>query len=241
MQTFAAHLEVVAGNAVGMSILIEDELLIGRHGEGAGRLADDDEISRLHARMTLDSSGSFAIEDLGSTNGTFVNGLRITGPQALSEGDTIELGQTKLVVRDLPSAGEEPAPPTPGLQPTVVPAAEHATPPGAPATPSRSPTPEVLQESPAPSGELSPVAPAAPAADDGALAAPASTPMAAAAPMPPPLSLRVDVNFADREARLLVDDTSELVRLVFDGAAWRSAPSAPIEKGGPNGPTRGDA
>ena len=82
-----ARFEVVAGRAIGMSILLDDELLIGRHADGAGRLADDDEISRSHARISLDRSGFCAIEDLGSTNGTFVNGLRINGPaDALGRG-----------------------------------------------------------------------------------------------------------------------------------------------------------
>ena len=102
MSSAMARLEVVAGRAIGMSILIDDELLIGRHAEGAGRLADDEEISRSHARLSLDRTGFCAIEDLGSTNGTFVNGMRITGPQTLSVGDTIEVGGTTLVVRELP-------------------------------------------------------------------------------------------------------------------------------------------
>jgi pSer/pThr/pTyr-binding forkhead associated (FHA) protein len=102
MNRATVRLEVVAGRAVGMSILFDDELLIGRHADGAGRLAGDDEISRSHARVSLDRSGFCAIEDLGSTNGTFVNGLRITGPQTLSVGDTIEVGGTTLVVRELP-------------------------------------------------------------------------------------------------------------------------------------------
>jgi len=104
MAQAAARLQVVAGKAVGLSILIEDELIIGRSTEGAGRLADDDEISRLHARVSLDAGGFCAIEDLGSTNGTFVNGLRISSSHVLAEGDTIEIGQTTLVVRELPSA-----------------------------------------------------------------------------------------------------------------------------------------
>ncbi len=102
MNSAMARLEVVAGRAIGMSILIDDELLIGRHAEGAGRLADDEEISRSHARLSLDRTGFCAIEDLGSTNGTYVNGMRIKGPETLSEGDTIEVGATTLVVRELP-------------------------------------------------------------------------------------------------------------------------------------------
>src|SRR5437764_7695299 len=110
MNPAAARFEVVAGRATGMSIVVEDELLIGRHAQGAGRLADDEEISRTHARVSLDQSGFCAIEDLGSTNGTYVNGLRITSPQTLSEGDRIELGGTTLVVRELPQPVELTAP-----------------------------------------------------------------------------------------------------------------------------------
>ena len=107
MSQAMARFEVVAGRAVGMSVLLDDELLIGRHADGAGRLADDDEISRSHARISIDRSGFCAIEDLGSTNGTFVNGLRISGPQTLSVGDTIEVGGTTLVVRELPIPATE--------------------------------------------------------------------------------------------------------------------------------------
>jgi pSer/pThr/pTyr-binding forkhead associated (FHA) protein len=147
-----ARLEVVAGTAVGTSILVEAELLIGRHAEGAGRLGEDDEISRSHARVRVDSSGLLEIEDLGSTNGTFVNGSRISAPQTLREGDTIEIGGTALVVRELPSpVSEEPVRST-VQQPTIVPGAPpppvvstHA-PPGPPT--------EEIDEAPAPTLSL---------------------------------------------------------------------------------------
>src|SRR5436305_490261 len=116
----AARLEVLSGKAAGMSLLIDDELLIGRLAEGAGRLADDDEISRSHARLSMDSRGLCSIEDLGSTNGTFVNGMRITSPQTLSEGDTVELGATTLVVREIPQ-------PEPPAAPAAPPAAAQET------------------------------------------------------------------------------------------------------------------
>ena len=122
-----ARLEVVAGRAIGMSVLLDDELLIGRHAEGAGRLADDEEISRSHARITLDRSGFCAIEDLGSTNGTFVNGLRIIGPQTLWVGDTVEVGGTTLVVRELPIPASERSLKAVPPQPAFVP--ESRTPP----------------------------------------------------------------------------------------------------------------
>jgi pSer/pThr/pTyr-binding forkhead associated (FHA) protein len=230
-----ARLEVVAGRAVGMWILLDDELLIGRHAEGAGRLADDDEISRSHARISLDRSGFCAIEDLGSTNGTFVNGLRISGPQTIAVGDTIEVGGTTLVVRELPvPATDRPAQPA-APQPTLV-----------PGSPAAAPTASPSQETPAlalgPSGrpQRSARPPERPSAQT-----PAHRPTAAEKPSPgaqpptpdapttrsdhgeptappPAVSLTVHIDFAAREATLALEDTPPL-RLRFDGDSWRPA------------------
>jgi pSer/pThr/pTyr-binding forkhead associated (FHA) protein len=136
MLTSAARLEVVAGNAVGMSILVEDEMVIGRHAEGAGRLAEDEEISRLHARVSVDAYGECTIEDLGSTNGTYLNGARISAPQMLSVGDTIELGQTTLAVRELPALQE--------ARPTSVHVLDDAPPPSERSEPEVPPVPDTL-------------------------------------------------------------------------------------------------
>src|SRR5438552_7430484 len=113
----AARLEVLTGKAAGMSIMIDDELVIGRLAEGAGRLADDEEISRSHARLAVDSRGLCTIEDLGSTNGTWVNGMRIATPQTLAEGDTIEVGGTTMVVREISHVEEPPPAPVPASAP----------------------------------------------------------------------------------------------------------------------------
>jgi predicted component of type VI protein secretion system len=91
-------LEVVAGNALGSQIEVETDFLIGRQAPGAGTLADDYEISREHARISRAAGGDFMIEDLASTNGTFVNGARIAAPQRLAEGDRVEVGGTTLMV-----------------------------------------------------------------------------------------------------------------------------------------------
>lgn len=57
---------------------------------------NDAEVSRNHARLTS-QSGSYLIEDLASTNGTFVNGQRLIGPKLLNPGDVVGLGETVVL------------------------------------------------------------------------------------------------------------------------------------------------
>jgi pSer/pThr/pTyr-binding forkhead associated (FHA) protein len=215
MLTPAACLEVVVGTAVGTSILVEDDMVIGRHVEGPGRLGDDEEISRMHARVTVDADGVCTIEDLGSTNGTFVNGLRISAPQALSVGDMIELGQTTLAVRVLPTA-EEPA----------TAEAQAAPSPGPSAHPPTADAPAQANV-PAHAAELEQDV----LASLAAVGEPDPPPGAAAAAAT--LNLRLEVDFVGREAWLHLTETSEPIRLVFEDGAWRQHPPMPGEKGGP--------
>src|SRR5690349_3635327 len=93
---------VTDGNAKGREIVIGDtEFLIGRLADDdTGRLADDPELSRRHARIQATPDGGIEIEDLGSTNGTYVNDQRVETRRRLEAGDVIEVGQTKLAVLD---------------------------------------------------------------------------------------------------------------------------------------------
>jgi pSer/pThr/pTyr-binding forkhead associated (FHA) protein len=93
------RLKVAAGNAAGTVIEVEEELVIGRQAAGAGTLGNDIEISRQHARIATVGGGRYAIEDLGSTNGTTVNGRRIDSPTTLEAGDRIEVGASELIVQ----------------------------------------------------------------------------------------------------------------------------------------------
>ena len=72
------------------------ELSLGREGTDLV-IEDDTEVSRSHAVVRAVDS-AVEIEDLGSTNGTFVNELKITGPTRLSNGDILRIGQTRLDV-----------------------------------------------------------------------------------------------------------------------------------------------
>lgn len=67
---------------------------------------NDPEVSRHHLRITR-GAGGFTLEDLGSTNGTFVNGQRLTGPRPLRPGDMIGLGETVTLAYESASAGME--------------------------------------------------------------------------------------------------------------------------------------
>lgn len=105
--TTALTLEVTGGPAAGTRLRVDQELLIGRDAAGSGTLGGDAEISRRHARIRRDSGGAFAIEDLDSTNGTFVNGDPVTARRVIRAGDTIELGGTTIVVgASVPDRGE---------------------------------------------------------------------------------------------------------------------------------------
>jgi pSer/pThr/pTyr-binding forkhead associated (FHA) protein len=71
--------------------------VIGR-GPDADIVIDDPYASEFHARVGI-QDGKVMVHDLGSTNGTYVNGRRVTTPAAVSTGDTVQIGKTILEVR----------------------------------------------------------------------------------------------------------------------------------------------
>lgn len=137
---------IVSGNAAGTQIQLEAEFQIGRAAPTEGRLGDDPELSRAHAKVYRDPQGRIVIEDLGSTNGTAVNGQRISGPTLLNPGDSVQVGKSTLTLQgggDAPGATKLGAPagaaaaavPPPPPPPPAVPA---------PAAPFAGPTPGAL-------------------------------------------------------------------------------------------------
>jgi pSer/pThr/pTyr-binding forkhead associated (FHA) protein len=107
----AEELLITEGADEGRRLALGDEFLIGRAVSGDGRLGDDPELSRRHARVARDSDGRLTIEDLGSANGTFVNGVPVREPQSLNVGDHVRVGRTtlRLTVSGQPSPPPEPA------------------------------------------------------------------------------------------------------------------------------------
>src|SRR3954466_5256469 len=75
---------------------------IGREGCDVNLM--DPEVSRRHAAIR-DQGGSLAIEDLGSTNGTFVNDKRISEVTVLNDGDIVRLGNTVWAIKSTAPAG----------------------------------------------------------------------------------------------------------------------------------------
>ena len=83
--------------------LISATVILGR-GEGCEIVVDSSEASRQHARISLED-GRLTLQDLGSTNGTILNGRKLTAPQALDGGDIIIIGQVHYLVVAPGSAG----------------------------------------------------------------------------------------------------------------------------------------
>ena len=86
---------IVRGGPSGARFDLHEDAIIGR--VDAGILLDDDEVSRYHAIVRVGDGGA-DITDLGSTNGTFVDGQRLTGRAQLVDGSLIRVGQTELRV-----------------------------------------------------------------------------------------------------------------------------------------------
>ena len=100
------QIRITGGPAAGQQVEVGQELQIGRSAGTEGRLGDDPEISRQHARISRNPQGELQVEDLGSTNGTYVNGQRISGPTVLNPGDTVQMGRSTLSVEGGAAGGQ---------------------------------------------------------------------------------------------------------------------------------------
>jgi len=96
---------LVGLNAGQVFTLDRDETLIGR-GRDAHVSVDDVGISRRHARIVREDARRFVLEDLGSTNGVFVNGHKV-GRVELASGDRVQLGPAAVLRFRLIAADEE--------------------------------------------------------------------------------------------------------------------------------------
>jgi pSer/pThr/pTyr-binding forkhead associated (FHA) protein len=123
--SMAPKLEVIRGENVGEIYKVKLNTRIGREQDNDVVILDP-KMSRYHAQILMEA-GQWLLNDSGSSNHTYLNGVVITEPTALHEGDRIGLGETEVVVR------------MPGQQPVTEPAPARAVPapiitPPAPAT-----------------------------------------------------------------------------------------------------------
>ena len=92
------HVAIVEGANAGETISLDDApLLIGRGADAAIRL-DDDYVSTRHARIAA-SGDQWFVEDLGSTNGTYLGAQRLAQPTTVQLGTQIRIGKTTLELR----------------------------------------------------------------------------------------------------------------------------------------------
>jgi predicted component of type VI protein secretion system len=159
---------------------LEAGATIGREGCDVNLM--DPEVSRRHATIR-DQSGSLAIEDLGSTNGTYVNDQRITVVTVLRAGDVVRLGNTIWAIRSTAPAAAGPGATSVGQAPAAA----------APQVTAARSVPTDIQTPAAPPAPPAPAAPAAPQAAPAAAAAAPQQPAQPAAPSARPVGPRGDV------------------------------------------------
>jgi pSer/pThr/pTyr-binding forkhead associated (FHA) protein len=95
-----AATELVAvepAESAGRRYPLGDEITVGR-AAGCQVTVDDTYVSQLHARV-FSRDGQIFVEDLGSTNGTYLNRAKVAGPMVMHKGDRLQIGNTVLEVR----------------------------------------------------------------------------------------------------------------------------------------------
>ena len=141
------------GPNAGQELELEGSIVLGRDPATASFVVDDPEASRRHASI-VPGEASVTVEDLGSTNGTFVNGQRISGTAEAHAGDEVRVGNTVIEVQSSVEVTR--------MSPIPEPAADDATAIGTPVPEEAAPEPE-----PAAAAEPADFAAPQPAADVG--------------------------------------------------------------------------
>jgi hypothetical protein len=119
------QLVIIEGQGAGREFVLAGAVVAGRDPD-SGIVIDDQEASRRHASFAAEGT-SVTVEDLGSTNGTYVNEERITASRTIAEGDRIRIGTTVLELRPAGQATQTVPPPT-----FETPSAAQAPPPAGP-------------------------------------------------------------------------------------------------------------
>ncbi len=89
-------LRITRGAQTGLTMPLGDSLRIGRSND-CQLILDDDYVSTRHARIVRGDNG-YLVEDLGSTNGTYLNDARVTTATPFGLSDTLRIGRTTMIV-----------------------------------------------------------------------------------------------------------------------------------------------
>lgn len=101
----SSHLEVSKPSGRELIPLGGQRVTLGKAATNAVSLEHDETVSRLHA--VLENLGfAWSIRDLGSRNGTYLNGERITAERVLRSGDEVRVGKTRLLFWEVRDSGE---------------------------------------------------------------------------------------------------------------------------------------
>jgi predicted component of type VI protein secretion system len=111
-----ASLVIHEGAGAGSEYPVDGEVILGRDHASADLVLEDPGVSRRHARL-IPENGGLVLEDLGSSNGTYVNGQQISGAVELGAGEEIQIGATILGVEGADAAT--------ALMPRTTPPTEH--------------------------------------------------------------------------------------------------------------------
>lgn len=109
----SAFLEVWRPTGSDLVPMTGARLTIGRSEENDIVLAEDTQVSRVHAVLEP-LAGGWSVRDVGSSNGTFLNGKRLAGEMRLGPGDEVRVGRTRIVLRGNPATTD------PGVTETTV-------------------------------------------------------------------------------------------------------------------------
>jgi pSer/pThr/pTyr-binding forkhead associated (FHA) protein len=136
-------LEIVEGPGAGRQVPLGEPLVLGRD-PGVELVLADPQVSRRHARISPKGAGA-VVEDLGSSNGTFVNGAQLHAPALAGPGDDVLIGVTVVEIRSLAQIARAPSAvrPVPAAIAAQRVAAPQPPPPPPPAAAALAPAPRV--------------------------------------------------------------------------------------------------
>lgn len=93
------HLVVTQGSLAGTTVALQGQTITMGRAHDSTIVLDDDYASSRHARIYPDQTGQWTVEDLGSTNGTYLDRQRLTTPTPLQIGVPIRIGRTVIELR----------------------------------------------------------------------------------------------------------------------------------------------